>query len=842
MDGRDREDEDLPPDRWRTIDEIFADALALPPAERETFIAARCGEDRDLAARVHALLATAEAATGFLEGSAVASAPHLRQVLTSAVEDEPLGPGARVGRYRIVGVLGRGGLGTVFLAERDDGHYQREVALKVLRRGLDTDDLIARFRAERQILASLSHPNIAALLDGGATPDGRPFLVMECVDGLPITRYCDTHRLTVEARLRLFLEVSRAVEYAHRNLIVHRDLKPSNILVTPDGTVKLLDFGIAKLLGPTGSGGAPRTRTEVRLLTPEYASPEQVRGGTIGTATDIYQLGLLLYELLTGQHAHRMAGREPAAVTRAVCEEEPRPPSAVLAAEERSGSAARSGSAGRRKARRLRGELDAIVLAALRKEPERRYPSVERMSADVAAHLAGLPVSARADSRLYRARKLVRRHPVGTGAAVILAFLITAHAVLLGAYNQRLAGERDRAALEARKAEQVRDFLVGMFEAADPAVSRGISITVPELLERGAARLSALESEPETHGAILDAMSAVYTSVRLHDQARPVYQRALAVYRETLGPDHPRVADILSELGHVERAVGTLDRARHHYQEAFDIRVRNFGPVHPDVACSLNDLGIIASDAGDHELAFRQYNTALAMRASIVGPDSPCLSAIVNNLAIEYRTVGELDRAVELHREALALRRQALGDHHPRVAHVLNALGITLRRNGAPAEAEWAFREALRINTALGPEHPAVASGFNNIAIVMGEQGDHAQAIALHRTALAMRRHIFGDAHTAVANSLHNLGTALRDAGRPREAAESFAGALALRRELLGEDAPFTVRSQEALAAMGAELGGELPAALAAAGSGAHPSPRPADDDSAHARGGAGSP
>jgi serine/threonine protein kinase len=455
-------------DRWRRIEALFDEAADLPAAERATFLSAACGQDLAMRSEIESLLAADEKAADFLEQPVVVSG--------SAPSPPASLVGRRIGHYAVESKIGEGGMSTVYLAVRADDVYRQKVALKVLAYGADRSDLSARFRAERQILASLDHPGIARLLDGGTIEDGRPYLVMEYIAGFPIDQYCDAHRLGVDARVDLFRQVCAAVQYAHQNLVVHRDIKPSNILVTADGVPRLLDFGIAKLLeGAQMPGTIEATMTGLRLMTPQYASPEQVEGGAITTATDVYSLGVLLYFLLTGQSPYRLATTTPDALQRAVLAQDPERPSTAAGRSTGEGPppSERAGGAGptreassearglrpQQLRRKLRGDLDNIVLMALRKEPGRRYASVALLSEDLRRYREQLPVAAQPDTLGYRVRKFVGRHRAGVAAAAIGLALILGLAATMTVQAVRLARQRDEIRAERDKALEVRGFL-----------------------------------------------------------------------------------------------------------------------------------------------------------------------------------------------------------------------------------------------------------------------------------------------------------------------------------------------------------------------------------------------
>jgi serine/threonine-protein kinase len=437
----------MDPDRWQRLEEMFFTALDLDAAGRAELLAAANGTDTELAREVAAMLAAHDLGEDHGIERLLAAGPSGSRI------------GTQAGAYRLVALIGRGGMGEVYLAERADGQFQQTVAVKLLRAGFDNARAVARFRAEREILARLEHPHIARLLDGGVTEDGLPFLAMEYVRGEPIDHFCRARDLSLEERLRLFVDVCRAVDFAHRSLIVHRDLKPSNILVTERGEAKLLDFGIAKLLAEGAAEAA--TRTGLLLLTPEYASPEQVRGGGITTVTDVYALGLLLYEILTSRRAQPITDLSPAGIARTVCDEKPPVPSAAVPEG---------------MARRLRGDLDTIVAKALHKEPARRYASAERLADDVLRHLEGRPIQARGESFSYRAGKLLRRHRLAAAAAAVVVAVL-AFSLLLGSGLVRARRAEAEARREAETSRRVSDRLLGIFKVSAPAEARAEIIT-----------------------------------------------------------------------------------------------------------------------------------------------------------------------------------------------------------------------------------------------------------------------------------------------------------------------------------------------------------------------------
>jgi eukaryotic-like serine/threonine-protein kinase len=724
----------LTPDRWRRIRAALDLVLEAPLAERARILDEACGEDPDLRAEVEALVEAESRAGPLLHVPVEEYADALAAELAQSRGAEPLA-GTRMGAYRLIREIGRGGMGSVYLAERADGQFEHQVAVKVLRRGLDTDDVLRRFLTERQILASLDHPNVARLLDGGATDDGRPYLVMEHVEGQPIDRYCEERALGTEARVRLFVTIADAVLHAHRNLVVHRDLKPSNILVTDSGAVKLLDFGIAKLLhGDPGAGAAdPVTRTGLRLLTPEYASPEQVRGGPVTTSSDVYQLGLLLYHLLTGDRAYSLRGRTAAEIERIVCEEEPPPPSALD--------------------RRLRGDLDAIVLKALRKEPADRYASVDSLVDDLLAWLDGRPVRARGDRPAYRLRKLLRRHRWSAAAAAAFVLLLAAYAATVSVQAERVRAALATAQLETATAQQVTEFLLGLFTASRPETARGEDVTARELLSAGVTQADELADQPIVQARLLGAIGRTYHRLGLLDEARPLYERAIALQEEHLGPAHEELATSLSDLAVLGREAGDPAAAEPLQRRALAMRRAVLGRDHPDVAISLDELGRLLQDQADYVAA------------------EPLL------------------------REALEIRRRVLGADHNETASSLNSMGLVLWRQGRPDEAEPFLLEALAVNRArLGDDHPWVASIRSNLALVHIDRADWTTAESLLAEAIETDRRAYGDDHWLVALRLNHLATVRRGQGRYEEADELLGRAIAVGRRALGDAHPSLAR------------------------------------------------
>jgi len=717
-----------------------------------------------------------------------------------AAEPPPAGE-RRVGPYLLMRELGHGGMGTVYLAVRADEHFHKRVAVKIVRGGGGSEAVVRYFKRERQILAGLDHPNIAKLLDGGTTDDGLPYFVMEYVEGQRIDAYCDERRLATVERLRLFQVVCAAVQYAHRNLIVHRDLKPGNIIVTPDGVPKLLDFGIATLLDSAAASAAAPTATAL-ALTPEYASPEQARGEPITTASDVYSLGVILYELLTGQRPYRLKTRQPLEVLRAVCDQEPEKPSTAVgrmrvqaargtetdAATPDTAvavSATREGTPARLE-RKLRGDVDNILMMALRKEPPRRYTSVEAFSEDIRRYLEGLPVHARKATPAYRAGKFVRRHTAGVAAAAAVGVLLVGFTVAMAVQSARVARERDLAEKERTVAQQERAtaqreretaqrisaFLVDLFRISDPSQARGQTITAREILDRGTAKIrTELQDQPQVRATLMDTMGDVLASLGLYDRAIPLLEEALQARKAALGADHLDVAASLSHLATLRLDTGDYVGAETLHREALAIRRKRLGNEHPDVAASLDSLAGAVHEKGDYAAAEGFYREALVMRRKLLGNDHPDVARTLNNLSTVLFGNGDYAGAESLQREALALKRKLLGNEHPHVANGLNNLAALLRAKGDYAGAEALHREVVALQRKLvGDEHPRMAMSLASYADTLCRDKKPAEAEPLAREALAIFRKALPKGHPYIAETESVLGGCLALSGRYPEA------------------------------------------------------------------------
>ncbi len=814
----------MTPERWERVQALFEATLMHAPGRRHAYLRNACGDDDALFREVATLLEADGQSDSFLEGYA------LEGIDAAVWLEDGMPEGARIGPYRLVRLIGEGGMGVVYLAERADGMFEQRVALKLIKRGMDTAQIVRRFESERRILARLSHAHIARLLDGGVTDDGRPYFVMEYVDGQPIDAYCDARHLSIDARLDLFVTVCKAVLYAHANLVVHRDLKPENILVTPDGTVKLLDFGIARVLEE--DDGTRLTQAGMRVLTPGYASPEQMRGEMIGTSSDIYSLGVVLYELLAGQRPHGDAAPSPTTVAT-----EPERPSSVVERTLREPDTAETISRARgtepeKLRRKLSGDLDVICLKALRPEPERRYGSVERFSDDIERHRSGLPVRARPDTLGYRTRKFLRRHRTGAAASAAVVLLI---ATLVTFYTMRLSQERDRAQVEAEKARQVAGFLQSLFE------TRRELVTAREMLDDGTARLEEeLADQPEVLETMLMVTGDAYLGLGEDSSALAQFERALALRRQRLGPEHLDVTEALAKVAQAHARLDNYREADSLYGQLLEMRRRLLGPEHPLVAEGLLYLGMlerskVSSTFATADSVYARSDSlltaSLAIIRKVTEPDGEELAKTLKELALtkEYR---DLDAEADtLYREAIAVLRRRHGEAHPRIAVILRDLGDVQRRlgnrkgalalygesvamfrkvyepddpdlayylnyvaysykkRGRYAKAESLLVESLGIaRRVLGPEHPQVQNNLRDLSLVYESRKDYDTAISFRLQSLAIARKRLGPWHPEVANELDHLAGLYMDTGQLEKAIATIRERLEIERRLYGDD------------------------------------------------------
>lgn len=770
-------------DRFQRVESLVLEALELSPDDRVQFLRESCNGDESLREEVESLLQFQDASADFIERPAIATAPNIIEDLSAARLD-----GKLLGPYRLVRLIGEGGMGDVYLAERTD-EYKKLVAIKIVRRGFATSELLTRFRNERQILAGLDHPNIARLLDGGTTEEGSPYLVMDYVEGTPIDQYCKSKQLSVPDRLNLFREVCSAVSFAHRNLVIHRDLKPSNILVTADGTPKLLDFGIAKVLNADESQSPELTATIARIMTPQYASPEQVRGVTVTTSSDIYSLGVLLYKLLSDQLPYQLKKLSPAEVEKTICNTEPSP----LASH----------------SQQLRGDLDNIALMALRKEPERRYSSVDQLSEDVRRHLDGLPVVATHDTFSYRAGKFIRRNKVAVAATVaIVATLIVGLVVTL--WQASVARqERDRARIEQEKTQRVNAFLTDVLKASDPGIqlpnsAKGHEPTIKDALDYAASRVETeLSDQPEARADLQNIIGNSYLTLGQYDSAEKHLQDSLSTYTSLFGEQHPKPLHTLIALAQAKIARGNYSAAEPLYRRLIEIyrRAQASGAVDGEsFAVVLNDFGLTLRQQSRYSEAETVFREALSLAPTIVGEYQGVVGMVRSNLALSLADQGDFAAAELVYREGIAEIRKTPGRERLELGVSLTGLGDALLAEGKYDEVDAALKEGETIyRSVLGEDHPYLAG---NLAI-QGEydyaRGKFDDAETKLTRALSIVKAKVSPSHPRYASILDALGLVLSKKGKTSEAESMLREALANRNGVLGPEHFLVARTEGAL-------------------------------------------
>jgi serine/threonine-protein kinase len=833
----------ITPERWREIDELFARALDVDPADRPGFLGAACQGDAELLRAVSALLDQHRAAAHIIGDSALEFDPDLLSELEAADAADHLLHDAqlRVGPYRIVREIGRGGMGAVYLAERADGEFEKEVALKLVKRGMDTDEILARFRHERRILASLEHPSIARLYDGGVSDDGRPYIVMELVEGEPITSYCDRHRLSVDDRIALFQMVCGAVQYAHQKLVVHRDIKPSNILVGEDGIPKLLDFGIAKLLADEDLS-SPRTRPGMRMLTPEFAAPEQLRGDPPSAASDVYALGAVLFELLAGRRAlgsiapgAREAEVGPGMVSVA----------ATHPATERWGRGGITAAGGdpspsqiawnrsttpERLRRSLAGDIDTLVLHALAPDPERRYGSTQQLLDDLERYRTGMPIHARPPTARYLAMKFVRRHRSALAASLVVLLTLVGGLAGILVQSRRAATERDAARQAQDASEQIASFLIDLFDSADPLgirPERTDTMLVRELVDRGAARVeSELVAQPALRAEMLTVLGRVYSNLGAYASAESMLEAAVAASEASApGRSNPiqlallagaaksqghyaRADSLLSEVIAIyaaggsaadtlyveslsERGLLLTNLGRYDEAQVFHDRALEQLRLRPDLppylhARARGNLAILHYEIGDYPEAERGFRETLELEQSYLAPDHPRLAASLNNVASSLHYQGRYEDAEPLYLKALEIGRPGLGDEHAEVGNYFQNLATLYDDQERYAEAEDLYRLSIRAHEAtLGRDNPTTAMVLRNFALNRRSVGALAEAESLLREALAYIEASLGREHLYSAVTGAALGRVLTELNSLDEASDYVVASLALLEDLL---------------------------------------------------------
>jgi len=737
--------------RWGRIQTLFHEAAILPQAEQRAFLESACGEDEGLIADVLALLHEDARGTSLLD-QPLAEIAH--KVLAEHAHSLPF---QELGPYRIRKVLGEGGMGVVYLAERQD--LGSLVALKLLRDAWISPARRERFSAEQRTLAQLNHPSIARLYDADTLSDGTPFFVMEYVEGLPLTDYCSQHQCSIDRRLQLFRQVCEAVQYAHGNAVIHRDLKPSNILVRSDGTIRLLDFGIAKQIESL-EVPAQQTMTGLRLMTPAYAAPEQIRGQRVGVQTDVYSLGVILYELLCDRLPFDLSNLAPAEAETVLLEHEPPKPSATAKRQKAPSAAASLG-------RGSWADLDVLCLTSMHKDPERRYRSVEALIRDVDHYLKHEPLEARPDTLDYRLGKFVRRNQREVVAALAAAALLIG---LVTFFTIRLAKARDAAIAEAVRTQRIQRFTMNLFQGGDEAVGPADDLRVITLVDRGVQEAHALTGDPKSQVEIFQTLGTVYENLGKFEEANKLLNTSLGQRKVLFGDNSPEYADALVALAGLRDAQAQFEEAEKLARQGLDVSKHHLAPNHPAIGKATALLGKILEDRGTYPAAIAVLEEAARLQSTSDASRAD-LSATLTELANCHFYAGHYDTSESLNQRILAMDRELYGERHPHVADDLINLGAIQFERGRFSEAERFYRQGLDITQSFyGKDHPATASALTMLGRALVSEGKLDEAAGLLQQALAIQEKVYGKVHPRVAGTLNELGKIAQRRGQLDEA------------------------------------------------------------------------
>jgi serine/threonine-protein kinase len=762
----------MDPARWRRIQNIFHDAADVPESSQRAFVEAACGNDEKLIGEVLAMLHQDASGHSLLDRN-LADIAHetLAQSAPPSLILKEIGP------YRILRLLGEGGMGVVYLAERSD--LGTQVAVKVLRDAWLSPARRERFATEQRTLAQLNHPSIARLYDADILDDGTPWFVMEYVDGSPLTHYCRKLDCSVDQRLRLFRSVCEAVQHAHSNAVIHRDLKPSNILVKDDGSVRLLDFGIAKQLESLDLA-VDQTMTGLQMMTPAYASPEQVRGDRVGISTDVYSLGVILYELLTGQLPLDLSGLTPAEAATVITEHEPGKPSAAIRQSADWGTNSRFLSLGKT----AWADLDGLCLCALNKDPARRYASVEALIRDVDHYLHGESLEARPDAWQYRIVKFVRRNRRGVAATALSVILIVG---LIVFFTLRVAKARDAALAAGARTQRIQQFMINLFQGGDAAVGPSESLRVLTVVDRGVQEAKNLNNDPKVQAELYQNLGSIYQKLGKFDQADGLLSSALDRHRSLFGADSPEVAESLTALGLLRSDQAHLEEAEQLVRDGLEMARRHLPPNHPALAKAQQAYGKVLAQRGSYDRAINALNEAVRLQ-SAPGVAPADLAISLSMLADAHYSAGHYDVCRSLYSRVLEMHRQIYDPRHPLIADDLGSLAAVQRDLGFYSEAEQLDRQALDIvQSYYGHDHPETAGRLTALAESLTYQNKYDDAVAALEQALAIQERVYGPAHPSVAETVNELGNVASMRDKLDEAEALFRRAVDIYRAVYGD-------------------------------------------------------
>ncbi|MGB8534807.1 MAG: tetratricopeptide repeat protein [Acidobacteriaceae bacterium] len=781
--------------RWAQIQDVFHEALERPESERRPFLESACRDDAPLMAEVLKMLRADSTGVSLLDRGLPDIACQMLGTAMDSIPSREFGP------YRLMEVLGEGGMGEVWLAEQMQP-VRRRVAIKLIKVGMDTREVVARFESERQALALMDHPAIAKVFEAGSTSGGRPYFVMEYVAGLPITAYCDKHKLSTRERLELFILVCEGVQHAHQKAIIHRDLKPSNILVTEvEGKPmpRIIDFGVAKATAQRLTAGTMYTRAGSVIGTLGYVSPEQADSGgeDIDTRSDVYSLGAVLYELLVGVlplDFRKLAFDE---ILRQLREQDALRPSTKLSTlgGDSTLTAQNRGADLPTLVRQLRGDPDAIVLKALEKDRKRRYSSSSELAADVGRCLRHEPVSAHAPTLRYRTRKYIRRHRLGVAVAGAGVLLLVGFAIVQGVQLQNIRRERDRA-------DRITQFMTGMFKVPDPSEARGNTVTAREILDKSSTDISTgLSNDPELQAKMMYTMANTYFGLGLYSRAESLFKRAMEIQRRVLGPRSSDTLRSMSDLARLLTNEGRYPEAEKLARETLDVQRRVLGSRNPDTLASMSDLARLLTNEGRYAAGEKLYRETLEIQQRILGSEHPSTLQSMSNLAGTLMYEGRYAEAEKLYRETLDIQHRVLGPSSPDALHSMSLLAATLMQEGGYAEADKLYRETLDIQRrVIGPEHPATLNTMSLLAATLMYEGRYAETEKLCRETLDIQRRVLGPEHAQSLYSMSVLAATLMEEGRYAEAEKLSRETLDIQRRVLGPQHPDTLRSLEYVA------------------------------------------
>lgn len=760
---------------WQKVEQIVDAILDLPAEQHYAYIEQTCGHDQRLKSEVTQLIESIFDSEGWLKDLK----DHKYEFYNDFSEDlKSLGInqdfiGRQVGSYTIEEKIGQGGMGLIYLAQRTDDNFDHQVAIKIIRDSQATEKNIQRFQREQRILAGLNHPGIAQLYDGGVTDDGAPYIIMEYVRGIPIIEYCRTHNCSIEERIDLFKQVLEAVRYAHENLVIHRDLKPDNILVDESGKVKILDFGISKLLHDEND--LSLTQTGARILTPKYAAPEQIKQTNITTATDLYSLGLIFYEILSNKPPFDLDDCTTYQAEQIILNQDPAKPSTKVSDP--------------KVKKNLQGDLNAITLKAIRKEPRERYRVANEFLDDLNNYLKELPVSARTNSFQYRTSKFFGRHKHGIAATTAFIALIVTFA---GFYTIQIAEERNQARVEAQKAREVSNFLTDMYRASNPMYETDKTVSATDLLQRGEKRINQLDAQPAIQAQLLGVMGRAYENLAQFDKARSLFNRSLAIRKQLHPPNHPDIAEGLSYLAVFNRKIGNFSTAESLHSKALTIRKSSLGESHIKTSQSLNDLAVVLGSQGKYEASESYLNKALRIKEKVHGKNHHEVARVLSNIASNKRYLGHYEEADKLFQEAIDIWKSVHEINHPDVAEGIHDLALIKDLRGKFDEADSLYRQSLKIYRNIYEEpHPTIALNLNNLGTFLGKNGYYDKAQPFLEQSLEMRRTIYNDTHPDIAGSLNNLGRLYIETGKYQQAKSLLEEALKIDMATYGAMHPY---------------------------------------------------